>query len=39
MPPLKRPTTDLPPTDDKPLNGSVRSFMADVVSGKWFESV
>jgi hypothetical protein len=25
--------TALPPTDDKPLSGSVRSFMAGVVSG------
>ena len=33
MPPSKRATTDLPPTDDKPLSGSVGSFMAGVVSG------
>ncbi|MER9587069.1 hypothetical protein, partial [Mesorhizobium sp. M0276] len=27
-----------PPTDDKPLSGSARSFMVGVVSGKWFGS-
>lgn len=33
--PSKRATTDLPRTDDKPVSGSVGSFMAGVVSGKW----
>lgn len=35
MPPSKRATTDLPRTDDKPVSGSVGTFTAGVVSGKW----
>ena len=35
IPPSKRATTDLLRTDDKPVSGSVGSFMAGVVSGTW----